>query len=185
MDGMTTYWLGAKAKSSAHPDIASIYTIFGDADTAMTFPPAFQVPAPFGADVGGVDPLLVAYLPTAAADSWLTVGPNEGSSAGSIATVGIDFSTWTDAQPLYVDNGAVFWMDPVSAPQLGPTDRVQMARVTVPTGTVWRAVVNVQGEGVNGNADDWKHHGLVFDNTKLMNVVGAAAEQAPPTMVGH
>lgn len=193
VDGMTTYWLGVQPKYAwtANAGAFSIYAIFGDNEhqgaTTMTFPPAFQEPAPFGADIGGVNPLLVALSPTAATDSWLTVGVNEGSSAGSIATVGIDFTQWTDTQPLAIENGAVFWMDPTAAPQLGQTgaggSRVQVAQLTVPTGTAWRAVVNIQGK--DNNADDWKHHGLVFDNTRLVQVAGAAAAPAFSPIVGH
>ena len=51
----------------------------------MTIPAAWQVEAPFGANVGGVSPSLISASadrgdPTLAFDSWLTVGLVDGGS---------------------------------------------------------------------------------------------------------
>ena len=54
-----------------------------------------QEAAPFGANVGGVNPLLVSASPAAAFDSWLTVGVTDGDSAGRLSSIGIDWTAWT------------------------------------------------------------------------------------------
>jgi hypothetical protein len=178
MDGFTTYSLAVRPTRDA--DVSTIYSIFGDGSdqggTSMTFPAAFQAGAPFGADVGGVDPLFVTYAPESACDSWLTVGITESNSDHALSSVGIDFTQWTDTQPLTVANGAVFWMEPTSAPLLerGANDAVMVAQLTLPASAMWRAVVNVQGKNKKGVAGgDWKHHGLVFDNNAFL---GGAAD---------
>ena len=45
--GYTTYRLSLKLAG----DAANVYTIFGREGMSMSFPPAFQVPVPFGANV--------------------------------------------------------------------------------------------------------------------------------------
>ena len=45
--GMTTYKLALKLGS----DAGNVYTIFGDENRPMSFPPAFQIPTPFGVNV--------------------------------------------------------------------------------------------------------------------------------------
>ena len=46
----TTYQLGLTLSGSAK----NVYTVYGDTDTAMSLPAAYQADAPFGANVGGV-----------------------------------------------------------------------------------------------------------------------------------
>jgi hypothetical protein len=90
------------------------------------------VAAPFGANVGGCNPLLVSASPDAAFDSWLTVGITDGDSAGWLSSIGIDWTAWTIAAGLTAANGAVFWMSPGD----GPAGRAVIAQVTVPAGAV-------------------------------------------------
>ena len=77
-------------------------------------PPAVQEPNPFGADLGGVSPLLIDVRASAAFDSWLTVGLTDGDSASALGSIGIEFAAWNTNGGLNTDNGAVFWMDPSS-----------------------------------------------------------------------
>ena len=78
----------------------------------MSFPAAFQVPAPFGSDVG---PTNAAFFPLNAAvefDSFLTLGMDgPAQTAGALSSIGIDFSGWESAG-IETDDGAVFFMDP-------------------------------------------------------------------------
>ena len=113
--GYTTYQITLHLGSSA----LNCYTIYGDS-RPMMFPPAYQVPLPFGSNVGGVSPAFFAFNPLAQYDSWLTVGETTGNVDNHVSSVGIDFSLWTDQMPLLssVDSGgAVFWMDPDGATQ--------------------------------------------------------------------
>ena len=89
----TTYQLSIEPKSSA----VNMYTIFGDADDDMVIPAGYQEAAPFGANTGGVSTAFVAVIPTAAFDSWLTVGITDGDAGGKLGSVGIDFGGWTDS----------------------------------------------------------------------------------------
>ena len=137
-------------------EAANVYTVFGEPDAEMSLPPAYQTDAPFGANTGGVDPGFFSVMPTSAFDSWLTVGLTEGDSAGALGSVGIDWETWTPDTGLTIDNGAVFWMDPNAGPGSDSGDIV-LAQVTVPTGTEFTAVLNVQGRGTG--ARDVGEHG--------------------------
>ena len=101
----TTWQLGLTLSGSA----SNVYTIYGDGTSSMVIPAASQVGAPFGANVGGVSPALIAVNAAAGYDSWLTVGITEGDSAGALGSVGIDWGSWTGDTGLTVDNGAVFW----------------------------------------------------------------------------
>ena len=58
-DGYTTYALWLRALPGA--DVGTIYTIYGDSHVQMTMPPAFQDDAPFGCDIGGVNPAFYTY----------------------------------------------------------------------------------------------------------------------------
>eukprot|EP01050_Picozoa_sp_SAG11_P006464 SAG11_NODE_502_length_8891_cov_4.603731_4_plen_230_part_00 len=133
--GYTTFELSLELKSEV---AANVYTSFGHVDHPMYMPPAYQVDAPFGANVGGVDPALVAVNEQAAYDSWLTVGVVDGDTNGVLGHIGIDFSTWTLDSELLVDNGAVFWMDPDTAPE---ERSAIMGQITVPTGSSWQAII--------------------------------------------
>jgi hypothetical protein len=70
---------------------ANVYTIYGDEDNAMSFPPALQTETPFGANVGGLSPALVAQKAEAGLNSWLTVGIIDGDSAGALGKTGLDW----------------------------------------------------------------------------------------------
>ena len=119
IDGHTTYRLSLRlsdAGPSADKVPENLYTIYGDATHPMIFPEAYQVQHPFGADIGGVNPLLFPAKPESEFDSWLTVGVTEGNGLIVIATEGIPFDSWSATSPLRVNDGAVFWMDPAAGP---------------------------------------------------------------------
>ena len=147
--GMTTYSLGIDLPASA----ANVYTIFGDTDDSMTIPGAYQEAAPFGANTGGVNPAFLTAAPTAAYDSWLTVGLTSGDAAGALGSIGIDWDSWTASSGLSVDNGAVFWMSPAA----GPSSSAALAQITATTGSMV-AVINAQGRSASG--EDWQARGL-------------------------
>jgi hypothetical protein len=97
------------------PDTQNVYTIFGKGKTSpqnrvahpMEVPPAFQVPAPFGASVGGTNPAFWKLSKDAQFDSWLTVAEKEGNAKGAVSSIGIDFDSWTEQSGLTVNDGAV------------------------------------------------------------------------------
>eukprot|EP01043_Picozoa_sp_COSAG02_P005433 COSAG02_NODE_147_length_33939_cov_6.689539_8_plen_220_part_00 len=118
--GYTTYQLTVTLGSTAQ----NLYTIFGDTVTGpMTIPPAFQVAAPFGADVSGTSPAFWEIMPDCQYDSWMTVGVTTGST-GQVSAIGVPFGSWTETTGISTDNGAVFWMDP----NISPSDRTIVSR---------------------------------------------------------
>jgi hypothetical protein len=132
------------------PDVAAnVYAMAGTSDQAMEFPAAFQVAAPFGADVGGVPPAFFAAMATAEFDSWLTVGVTDGSAGTAIAaSPGRRLDTWTDEEAFTTSNGAVFWMNPAD----GPGGSVVMAQVTTSDGSGSASAV-LQGKMADGTPD--------------------------------
>ena len=81
---------------------------------------------------------------------------------------------WSDSAPLHIVDGAVFWMDPTSAPSRNelPGHRCVVAQLTVPTGSTLDAVVNVQGKvfdpltlSPNESTGSWSLTGISFSNT--------------------
>ena len=78
--GFTTYRLYVNLPTSA----ANVYTIAGTPDSPLHMPAAYQCATPFGQQLGGVSPLMFAIansdgLGFAEYDSWLTIGPDDGS----------------------------------------------------------------------------------------------------------
>merc|ERR1711969_124653 len=147
---MTTYALGVKFGGPTQ----NIYTIFGDSESSMILPPAYQEPAPFGVNTGGVNPAFISAAPNAAFDSWLTVGITEGDTSGALGSVGIDFAGWNDALGITVDNGAVFWMTPGD----GPAGQAIVACITTATGAL-DATINAQGRSTTAG-EDWQARGI-------------------------
>jgi len=144
----------------------------------LSIPAAYQVATPFGVDVGGANPAFFASTPEAEYDSWLTVGATDGSAAGQIATVGLDFASWTETAGLAATDaagGAVFWM----LPDDGPSGSAVLAQLTVAAGTSATATMGLQGRrsGASANDDltDWQQS-LSFDVSG-----GAAPPPTPPT----
>jgi hypothetical protein len=165
--GYTTYQITLHLASSA----LNCYTIYGDS-RPMLFPPAYQVPSPFGTNVGGVSPAFFALNALAQYDSWLTVGETSGNTDNHVNSVGIDFTLWTDQMPLLssVDSGgAVFWMDPDGATQaVGSQGTMVVAQLTLQDAASQSmsqaAHFDAQGRsagfvvGAHNNPSDWEEN---------------------------
>eukprot|EP01052_Picozoa_sp_SAG31_P034100 SAG31_NODE_3936_length_3736_cov_6.504302_1_plen_780_part_00 len=81
----------------------NIYTVFGDS-RPLVVPPAYQVDAPFGSNLGPVVPALISVEPTAEYDSWLAIQPPDDLTRRlEISSVGIDFISKCD------DGGQTKW----------------------------------------------------------------------------
>jgi hypothetical protein len=98
VSGRTTYRLALQLKET----VVNVYSVCGHDGIPLSMPPAFQVAAPFGVNIGGVDPgvwrrALVAASPalTAGFDPWLGVGVDDGDSGGLLGSIGVDFEAWT------------------------------------------------------------------------------------------
>jgi hypothetical protein len=93
VSGRTTHRLALQLKETA----VNVYSVCGHGAIPLSVPPAFRVAAPFGVNIGGVGPALVAASPalTASSDPWLGVGVNGGDSGGLLGSIGVDFEAWT------------------------------------------------------------------------------------------
>jgi hypothetical protein len=154
--GFTTYQLRFALSAME----VSCYTAFGNHDHPLHLPAAFQVPAPFGQNVGGTNPKFWAIKPAAKFDSWLTAGETAGNTKHQVSSIGINFDFWTETSPLSVTDGAVFWMSPDDAPHAA---ECVLAQLTLPTSLGgWHAVINVQGRTSAGAGQDWQALGVRF-----------------------
>jgi len=147
IDGMVTYQLHAQLSD----DQSNVYALAGTVDQGLDMPAAFQVAAPFGADVGGVSPAFYSVNADAEFDSWLTVGSVDGSAGAGLATVGLNLASWSLDAGFSADNGAVFWMDPNAGP--GGSDPICVAQLTVAAGSSFTASGLLQGRSAGGAAD--------------------------------
>jgi len=163
--GYTTYQLSV----SLGPGALNIYTIFGDHEHGpLVLPAAYQVPAPFGGDIMGVNPQFFPINPVSQYDSWITVGITDGG-AGQISSIGIPWSSWTASSGIRAENGAVFWMDPNAGPTSGS---IIVGQLTVASGfSPLDIQMDAQGKSLYG-LDDW-------DSELTFSVLGNPGSAAP------
>jgi hypothetical protein len=167
LDNYTTYRL-----SLSVPTGSNVYAIYGTSSVPITMPPAYQHRLEFQTsalfcDVGGISPVIMslpgAHTDIFAYDSWLTVGPTDGSaSASELTSVGINFDTWTESTNLTAHNGTVFWVDPANGPY---ADTVVIAQLSIPHSdgqrpSAFRAVVNAKGK--RPDMQDWQEENIQF-----------------------
>ena len=88
-------------------------------------------------------------------DSWLTIGPAEGSADISVSrgTPSL-LSAWSERQPLQVTDGSIFWAD-ADAPRPTPGSSVLIAQLTVESGAGFVARAQVQGRSIGVGEPDW------------------------------
>ena len=132
--------------------MANVYAMAGTVDQVMAFPPAFQVGAPFGADIGGVSPAFFAVVADAEFDSWLTIGTTDGTAGAAIAaSPGLGLGAWSETTGITENNGAIFYMSPNDGPA---GTNIVLAQITsaTPTGT---ASALLQGRSVDAADGDW------------------------------
>jgi hypothetical protein len=137
----------------------NIHSVFGTATNPIVLPPAYQVTerwvpnagfvSGFGAHVGGVSAALFGASPTSEFDSWLTVGPTDGS--GALSPVGFVFDAWTSASGLTCDDCALLDFNRVDSDLGAP---VVVAQLTVPTSAVPTTVkLSLQGHTEQRSAE--------------------------------
>ena len=130
---------------------ANIYTIYAvnEGDSLATQPMRF--PASYQSATGGDIGATAVITPEDVYDSFLTVGLGEVTSFG-----GIDTSTWSTEELVVID-GSVLYPDPT----IGPSGTVLIAQLTVPCNGEYTALVNAQGQTVDGS-DDWQQTNIEF-----------------------
>ena len=138
----TTYRLEVRMQ---HPGAnETIYALAGDSEFGLILPPAFQALAPFGAEIGGVNPAFfdIKGAESAEFDSWLTVGITSGDTSHALGQIGLELERWNSTHGLNEDDGAVFWVDPLAGP-IGPI--VCVGQLTVLSSFTGQAAFLMQG----------------------------------------
>ena len=152
------------------PLATDVYALYGQKDTPLIMPPAYQVAAPFGSSVGPVNQAFAAVQPDCAFDSWLTIGiDGPALIPNALSSVGLPLDDWSESQGINADNGAVFFMDPAHG---ATTEPVVFAQLTVRAGTTFSGQVSAQGRSTEGTPD-WDVTALPFSNSRA-DAAGAA-----------
>ena len=135
----------------------------------MSFPAAYQVPAPFGSDMGAPNPAFIAFNADVAFDSYLTVGDDTPLGAGALSVSpgpgGADaVAAWGVSESVGIEStdGAIFYMDPDSGPASNgamPFAQLTLADETVAAGGT--ATAGLQGRSVGGG-DDWEGYAVTW-----------------------
>ena len=144
--GYTTYEVSLEVKDLN----SNIFAIYGTSTNVMSIPPAYQMHEYQGANVGGINPLLINYIPDSRYDSWLTIGLTDGDPIGQVDAIGIDFSSWDDNNPLIVTDGAIFLDDPLQ--QISQKKYI-IAHLTLKNSIEHQMIINVNGR-INSNDVD-------------------------------
>ena len=159
ISGYTTYQLSLVIKN---PNVKYIYAMYGDdtpVDNTMEIPPAYQGSRIFNNNIGGIAPEIIAINHDAMYDSWLTIGLTNGDPLNKIASVGIDFNSWTEDNPIHTTDGAIFITNPDEILIAG--SEYIMAQITIPTGVTEKVIINVQGR--LDNLESWNEYQIEFD----------------------
>ena len=143
--GYTTYEVSLEVKDLN----SNIYAIYGTSTNIMSIPPAYQMQEYQGANIGGINPLLINYMPDSRYDSWLTIGLTDGDPIGQVDAIGIDFSSWNENNPLIINDGAIFLDDPLQ--QISQKKYI-IAHLTLKNNIEHQMIINVNGR-INVNED--------------------------------
>ena len=98
---------------------SNIYAIYGTEQSPLQLAttdgsPFFQGKAGLGVDIGGVNPVLYEHFPSLKFDSWLTLGPDDGSDKGKMLHTG--FPLPFKGSSLTVTSGALKSIDHFDIP---------------------------------------------------------------------
>ena len=151
-----------KLKCELPEGATNVYAMAGVPHNPMSFPAAFQVPAPFGSDIGAPNPAFIAFNPDVAFDSYLTVG-DENPDAGAVSTIGFDFSAWSESAGIDTTDGALFYMDPNNGAAAGgePLTFAQLTLANADYAAGGTARAELQGRSLFGG--DWEGHVVAWD----------------------
>lgn len=162
INGYTVYEVSLELKN---PN-SNIYAIYGNEENNMIIPAAYQLNEHLGANIGGINPLIIHYAPDSKYDSWLTIELTDGDPIGQVDAIGIDFDKWDDTHDLVVNNGAIFLDDPLS--QLSDTKKYIIGHLTLKDSEDHRMIVNVNGR-INVNNENegiFRQTNIIFNFPK-------------------
>lgn len=165
VDGYTVYEISLEIK-----DINSnIYAIYGDSVNNMIVPPAYQLQNHRGANIGGINPLLIQYIPETAYDSWLTIQLTDGNVIGQVDAIGIDFPSWGPNNGLVIDDGAIFLDDPLQ--QISATKKYIIGHLNLKDSDDHQMIINVNGKlNINNHrSQNFRELNIIFNFPKLQD----------------
>ena len=163
INGYTTYQLSLVVQDDKN--VENVFALYGDVGKEMFIPSAYQIDGPFDTDLGGISPSIISIYPDALYDSWTTIGITDGDRDNKLSTIGIEFSSWSDSNPIITNNGAIFLMD--------PTERISekeyiIAQLTLLDGNDHHAIFNVNGKKITGH-EAWTQENIRFDFSRTQN----------------
>ena len=126
------------------PEAYNVYALYGDSENNMIIPAAYQVHQHLGANLGGINPVLINYIHDSIFDSWFTISITDGDDMEYINSIGIGWNQWTQDNGLIIDNGAIFINDPVL--KLSDTNEYIIAHLTVDDRRSHLLRLNVNGK---------------------------------------
>jgi len=148
LKGWITYRLSVQLQNG----VKNMYTIFGSKGKPMDIPPAYQVPAPFGRNIGGVNPAFTKIQKLAAYDSWLTVGITNGDPGNALGSAGIadQFMKWGTAYGFGFkdEDCGIFWMNPKASTAKGKVVVAQLTLKSSAKPTVKMGILGKLRDGV-------------------------------------
>ena len=98
----------------------------------VRLPPAYQVAAPFGTNIGPTNPAFFGINPDAEFDSFITIGMDGPALVpGALSSIGIDFNQWDESAGISTDNGAVFYLDPSHGAEYQPVLVAQLTQASI------------------------------------------------------
>jgi hypothetical protein len=155
--GYTTYHL----KIVLGSDLTNVYALFGTESCPLRMPPAHRV-------MDHPDPWIQNF------DSFLTLASDISEqgiqyAGGGSGPMSIQMGTWSELNELRVTNGALVYIPG----QIGHAQRETIvAQISVPTSSVWTAVVNAQGmislpdHAIFGSGQSFLKCGITFGSGK-------------------
>lgn len=163
--GYTTYEVSLELKNLN----SNIYAIYGDQENNMIIPAAYQLPDYQGSNIGGINPLLTQYIPDTQYDSWLTIQLTDGNSNGQLDSIGIDFSSWDENNPLIINNGAIFLDDPMV--QLSNKKYI-IGHLTLRNNQLHQMIINVNGRiNVNDiNSESYSQKNVIINFPEIHEI---------------
>lgn len=160
--GYTVYQLSVVLKSSAY----NVYVLYGDENSPMIIPKAYQVHQHLGTNLGGINPLIINYVHDSIYDSWFTISVIDGNDLGYINSIGINWDDWDADNGLTVIDGAIFLNDPRM--KLSNTNEYVIAHLTVDDRESHLLKVNINGKIKNPSLsiqdlDSYNEQNVIFE----------------------
>lgn len=138
--GYSVYELSLILKPQAY----NVYALYGDSENNMIIPAAYQVHQHLGANLGGINPVLLNYIHDSIFDSWFTISVTDGNDMGYINSIGIEWNQWTQDNGLIIDDGAIFINNPTL--KLSNTNQYIIAHLTLDDRHSHLLKLNVNGK---------------------------------------